>query len=102
MDHGADSFSRHLNTKFTVKGESTEPVELELVEVAVRKIEPNEQAGMERFSIFFYGPASSFLAQQTYDFAHPEMGEMQIFLVPIGIDERGYRYEAIFNRFKDR
>ena len=102
MDHGADSFSRHLNTKFTVKVESGELIELELVEVAVRKIEPNEQAGMERFSTFFSGAGNFFLPQQTYELRHPEMGEMAVFIVPIGMDEKGYRYEAIFNRFKDQ
>jgi hypothetical protein len=100
MDHSAESFLEHLNTKFRVKLESNEQVELELVEVAVRKIEPNEQAGMERFSAFFYGPANFFLAQQTYELVHPGMGEMYIFLVPIGQDQRGIKYEAVFNRFK--
>jgi hypothetical protein len=100
MDHGAESFSEHLNTKFGVKVDSAEPVELELVDLVVRKSEPNEQAGMERFSMFFYGPAGFFLPQQTYDLVHSEMGEMQLFLVPIGQDTRGIKYEAVFNRFK--
>ncbi len=101
MDHGADSFSQHLNTKFTVKLDSAEPVELELVDVVVRPSEPNEQAGMERFSIFFYGPATLFLPQQTCELVHHEMGQMHIFLVPIEQDQRGIKYEAVFNRFKD-
>jgi len=102
MDYSADSFSRQLNTKFTVRPESGEPVDLELEEVAVRKNESNEQTGMERFSTFFRGPQNVFLPQQTYEFHHPDLGEMQIFLVPIGSDGKGYRYEAIFNRFLDR
>lgn len=102
MDYSADNFSRQLNTKFTVKVESGEPVELELVEVAVRKNDSNEQVGMERFSTFFRGRQDQFLPQQTYDFHHTDLGEMQIFLVPIGLDGKGYRYEAIFNRFLDR
>ncbi len=101
MDHGADSFSRHLNTKFRVSVEPAEPVELELVEVTVRQSEPNEQAGMERFSIFFYGPASAFLPQQTYELVHAEMGAMVVFIVPVRQDQRGIKYEAVFNRFKD-
>lgn len=102
MDYSADNFSRNMNTKFTVKVESGEPVEIELVQVAVRQNEPNEQAQMERFSAFFSGPQSAFLPQQTYEFEHPDMGEMEIFLVPIGVDNKGYRYEAIFNRFLER
>src|SRR4030095_726615 len=100
MDYGAESFSRQLNTIFRVNVESAEPIELELVEVAVRKIEPNEQAGMERFSTFFYGPKNSFLPQQTDEVFHSKMGEMQIFLVQIAQDQRVIKYEAVFNRFK--
>lgn len=102
MDYSADSFSRNVNTKFAVKVESGEPVEIELVEVAVRPSNSNEQGQMERFSAFFRGPESAFLPQQTYEFEHPDMGEMAIFLVPLGLDNKGYRYEAIFNRFLDR
>jgi len=101
MDHGADSFTRNLNTKFSVKLDLSQPIDLELVEVAVRKSEPHEQAGMERFSAFFYGPTSFLLPQQTYDLVHSDMGEMQIFLVPIEQDQRGIKYEAVFNRFKN-
>jgi len=101
MDYSAESFSQHVNTKFMVKVNSAQQVELELVEVAVRKSEPNEQKGMERFSAFFYGPSNFLLPQQTYDVVHPEMGEMQLFLVAIAQDQKGTKYEAVFNRFKE-
>jgi hypothetical protein len=100
MNHGAESFSEHLNTKFSVRVDSAEPVELELVDVVIRQSEPNEQAGMERFSTFFYGPTNFFLPQQTYYLIHQEMGELQLFLVPITQDSRGFKYEAVFNLFK--
>ena len=96
----ADSFSKHLNTKFTVSVAPEESMDIELVAVDVRKNEPTEQANMERFSTVFYGPSDKFLTQQTYDLVHSEMGELQIFLVPIAKDDRGFRYEAVFNRFK--
>lgn len=98
-NQSAAHFYENLNTKFRVNVESTEPIELELAEVELRKSEPNEQEGMERFSVFFYGPDNMFLPQQTYELSHPEMGELAIFLVPIGRDERGFLYEAVFNRF---
>ena len=101
MDHGADSFWPHLNTKFRVSVNSADPLELELVEVALRQSEPNEPTGMERFSLFFYGPATAFLPQQTYEVVHPEMGALLMFIVPIGQDQRGIKYEAVFNRFKE-
>lgn len=97
----AAQFSQHLNTKFIVSTGSDKPPELELVDVVVRKNEPTEQAGMERFSIFFYGPANFFLPQATYELTHPEMGSFVIFLVSLGQEERGFKYEAVFNRFQN-
>ena len=101
MDYSAETFSQHVNTKFTTSLRSADKVELELVEVAVRKSESNEQKGMQRFSTFFYGPPNFILPQQTYDLVHPELGELQIFLVAIAQDERGTKYEAVFNRFNE-
>jgi hypothetical protein len=96
----ADNFSKHLNTKFSVNITPSDAIDIELVAVDVRKLEPIESAEMERFSTVFYGPAEKFLPQQTYDLVHPEMGDIQLFLVALGKDQRGYRYEAVFNRFK--
>ena len=96
----AEDFSRNVNTKFLVNVDPAEAIELELVGVEVRKVEPNEQSGMERFSTFFQGPPNYMLPQRTYELLHPQMGELQIFLVVIGQDEHGIRYEAVFNRFK--
>ena len=92
-------FSQHLNSNFQVKftdGELT----LELVEVKGYPSGPNEQGGMERFSVFFAGPGDIKLPQHLYRLAHHRMGEFDIFLVPVSGDENSYRYEAVFNYFK--
>lgn len=92
-------FSQHVNTKFRVHVDFPEPVELELIEVNAypNKDKPGEQGGMERFSIVFRGPAEIFLPQGTYKVTHEGMGDFALFLVPIGRDEGGFRYEAVFN-----
>lgn len=94
-------FSQHLNTNFRVNVDAPKPVELKLIEVKGYESKFNEQSGLERFSVFFSGPADSFLPQNTYAFTHEKMGQFDIFLVPIGRDEPGYRYEAVFNYKKD-
>jgi len=91
-------FSKHVNTKFRVAGE--QPVELELTEVKSYLGKAHEQTGMERFSVFFLGPADPYLRQQTYSFEHEQMGAFDLFLVPLSRDESGFRYEAVFNYFK--
>lgn len=97
-----EEFSRHLNTKFAVRVEAPEPVELELVEVKAHPSGPHEQQGMERFSAFFRGPAHIRLNQHIFRLAHERMGEFDIFLVPVSQDERGFLYEAVFNYFKEK
>jgi hypothetical protein len=92
-------FSKHVNTKFRVMPDA-EAVDLELVEVKGYPGRPEDQQGMERFSLFFRGPAKPFLTQSTYSLAHEGMGTFDLFLVPIKPDAEGSRYEAVFNYFK--
>ena len=92
-------FSQHLNTKFQVRLDD-QKLEFELVEVKGYLPQANEQSGMERFSIFFDGPGNARLPQRLYSIKHEQMGEFEIFLVPISGNEKGFRYEAVFNYFK--
>jgi hypothetical protein len=93
-------FSKHVNTKFQVLVDAPQPIELTLVSVTARKIEAHEEAGMERFSAMFMGPSEIFLPQQIYRVSHPEMGEFDIFLVGLGQDPDGFRYEAVYNYYR--
>lgn len=92
-------FSKHLHTKFSLKLDPSRPLELELTEVKGYQAAENEQSGMERFSVFFDGPADPFLPQQAYALEHDQMGAFDIFLVPVGRSDSGFKYEAVFNYF---
>jgi hypothetical protein len=96
----AEEYQQHLNTPFRVLVEAPKPIELTLVAVETRAVDASEEQGMERFSVFFYGSPEFLLPQSMYRLAHPEMGEFDIFLVPIAHDQQGYRYEAVFNYYK--
>lgn len=94
-----NEFSKHVKTKFRVAID--DPLELELSEVKGYLSQPNEQSGMERFSVFFTGPSDRYLPQSVYPMEHEHMGAFELFLVPIAQNESGFRYEAVFNYFKD-
>jgi hypothetical protein len=94
------NFAQHLNTKFVVRGAAAGPVELELIEVKGYNPGTNEQSDMERFSLFLQGPGDAFLPQHIYTVEHERMGTHELFIVPIARDERGFRYEIVFNYFK--
>lgn len=93
-------FSKHVNTKFRVAVEP--PVELELTEVKGYLSKPDEETGMERFSAFFLGPSDRYLEQRIYPIEHEQMGAFDLFLVPVSQDQGGFRYEAVFNYFKNQ
>ena len=50
----------------------------------------------EPFVLTFNGPPAPLLGQSIYPLAHRELGEIEIFLVPVGCDAAGVRYEAVF------
>ena len=95
-------FSQHLNTGFRLNLELDPPrqVELKLIEVKSYPSRAQEQSGMERFSVFFSGPAGLRLPQHVYRLQHETMGEFDIFLVPVAGTDQGFHYEAVFNYFK--
>jgi hypothetical protein len=50
----------------------------------------------KQFSLVFLGPAAPYLPQATYRLSHAELGELDLFLVPVGSESNGIRYEAAF------
>ena len=89
------AFTRNLNTKFRILDKSSPVViEAELVEVE----EKSTSRKLEQFSILFIGPAEPCLPQSTYEIEHREMGNFDLFLVPIASDKNGTSYEAVFSR----
>jgi hypothetical protein len=51
----------------------------------------------EAFSLMFLGPVEPVLPQQIYPLRHEQLGVLELFLVPLGCDASGTRYEAVFN-----
>ena len=51
----------------------------------------------EPFSLVFRAPATFNRDQGIYELQHDGLGALSIFLVPIGRDATGLRYEAVFN-----
>ncbi len=55
------------------------------------------RAGRAPFSLVFRSPPGAPLPQHIYRVQHDELGALDLFLVPIGPDEEGMRYEAVFS-----
>ena len=89
-------FTSLLNTKFRAEVNDTVQVELQLDEVSELKLSTRQ----EQFALVFHGPDEFFLGQGMQHLVHDGMGTFDLFLVPIGHDAAGYRYEVVFNRLR--
>jgi hypothetical protein len=97
------AFSPHVGSAFLIDLGEKGPVELTLVEVRDLGTAPRPASGpgsenrARAFALTFRGVGASMLPQRIYEFRHEVLGILSIFIVPIGPDEAGMRYEAIFN-----
>src|ERR1700730_3101865 len=71
-------------------------IDLELIECRRLTPHPSGKDTREPFALTLRGPGRPVLPQRIYALRNERMGEVEIFLVPIGPDEKGMRYEAIF------
>jgi len=92
-----EEFSKNANTKFRVQVDENTQVELDLIKVSELKLYPQQ----EEFTLEFRGPVDMFLGQGVRDFTHDQMGQFELFIVPIKQDQQGFYYEAVFNRLRE-
>lgn len=92
-------FAQNLNTKFYIPLDDRR-VELELVAVAGDKSTLEKIEGVDRFSLYFLGPGDFYLPQRIYRMEHDTLGQLDIFIVPVGIQDKRYQYEAVFSHLK--
>ena len=91
-----ETFSERLCETFRIYPDASNPLEVELISATALGERPEEGRHRQPFSIVFRGPGDILLPQHIYRMEHPEIGDFELFLVPIGPDEKGLRYEAIF------
>jgi hypothetical protein len=87
-------FEENLNTKFWLLNEGSEPYAMDLVELSNGHSTPRQ----EQFSLRFRGDRNQVFPQRIYPMKHDSIGSFDLFLVPIGRDDTGTFYEAVFNR----
>jgi uncharacterized protein DUF6916 len=99
-DFSAETFHLRIGDAFKFELEGGGELELELVGVEEGGAEASraaKDAGLrEPFSIFFRGPLEPLLPQGTYGVRQDDVGSFPLFIVPIGQDETGTQYQAVF------
>src|SRR4026209_1883363 len=88
-----DDFVSRLNTKFRVFFNEEEATEVELVEVTKLRQKPRYEA----FAVTFLAPNNVPPEQRLCKVEHDTLGTTELFLVPFAQDEKGIRFETVFN-----
>ena len=89
-----DLLASHIGTTFDILNDPANVFSLTLKSVVEHEKTKHNQA----FSLFFHGPPTPFLHQAIYTLKHTELGEFEIFLVPVTREQDGFEYEAVFTR----
>lgn len=89
-----ETFGDRVGERFRMRVDDATEVEVELTEVS--RLREGAEGRRASFSIVLRGPAEPVLPQGTYRLEHDELGEFDLFLVPVGPDDEGMRYEAVF------
>lgn len=97
MNITKETFEQLSSKTFQITFNENTVAQSELIEIKANPKIQLQDGQIEPFSLVFEVADSEVFDQNTYLLKSDELEEMPIFLVPIGQDEKGVRYEAIFN-----
>jgi len=90
-------FAALVTERFRLE-EGVVTLELELIGAEVASSSSARDSTRAPFSLTFRGPREPLLRQRMYPLHHPSLGKLELFLVPIGPDASGQRYQTIVPR----
>lgn len=88
-------FEPHLNTVFQLHYGNGEMLEVTLIEAKARGMDAPERR--QGFSLLLQSTINDYLQQGIYHITHEVVEPMDLFIVPVGANQTGMRYEIIFN-----
>lgn len=91
-----ETYEPHVGERFRIEFADHPPVDLTLVDAAPGPWQRPE-GGKTAFRLVFSGPPEPLLEQRTYRMQHPQLGELDLFIVPIAHADKAATYEAIVN-----
>ncbi len=88
-----------LDEVFARPNDAGPAVELHLIAVEKMPRDPRAKdlPGDRPFSLLFRGPCDPILTQGMHDLVNETLPLRSVFLVPVGREDDGYRYEAVFS-----
>ncbi|ACB77527.1 DUF6916 family protein [Opitutus terrae] len=89
-------FTPRVGESFRVQLDLPQPLHLELRSATASK-HPPSPGRRQSFSLVFRAGLQWTCQQGIYPLTHPALGELGVFLTPIGRDAQGTELEAVFN-----
>jgi hypothetical protein len=90
-----DAFASLVGERFVVEIGEDAPVELVLT-AAEDSGQVGPPGARSPFALQFRGPAQPILSQRIHRLTNDAVGQLEVFVVPIGADADGTDYEVIF------
>ena len=95
-DHA--TFARHVGETFTLRLADQQTLTVDLIAAKSRRWPGSPVSAPDRpFSLEFLSRGPAPLPQRIYRLEHPTLGALDLFLVPLGPEGGGMRFEAVFN-----
>jgi len=95
----AETFLLAVGETFRLDAGDAGTLELELLESRLHDPDAamvDKSGTRAPFSLLFLGPVDPVLPQRIYRLEHDSVGPIEIFIVPVGRDDTGTTYEAVF------
>ena len=92
-----DTFAGRIGEGFKLRTDEATAIDTTLVEARTWGGEAAADRHRVPFSLLFRGPPRPVLPQRIYRMEHADLGAFDLFIVPIGPDGEGMRYEAVFS-----
>jgi hypothetical protein len=93
-----DDYAANLNTDFVVNFTPEFKVTMKLIEAT----EEVERFRQRAYSLLFQAPEDTPIAQGMLQVEHEKLGKFELFMVPVGKDDRGVLFESLFNKLLER
>lgn len=91
----ATNFEALIEQDFKLRNEQFSDSKAKLIQVE-KLSDQSGPAGRTPFSLLFACSESAEAAQGIFELEHEKLGSLEVFLVPVGRDERGLLLEAVF------
>lgn len=89
------TFESKQQDAFEIQFETDQTAACRIAEITTSQAPAVSREG-QQFSVVFANESPVVYEQGVYPVSHPDLGEFELFLVPVFGDDKGVHYEAVF------